>query len=60
MQYTLPLPEVWCYKCDQYKDRSEFAKDRARPGGLRLECKVCQKDYRVKLKEDKHVKMRNV
>lgn len=34
-----------CGKCGRYKRRTSFHRDRARPNGIRPECKACLKPY---------------
>ena len=31
-----------CYKCDQWKPREEFSKNRTKPNGLQSYCKACK------------------
>lgn len=35
------VKQKWCSKCEQWKDESEFHKNRARPDGLHATCKEC-------------------
>ena len=35
-----------CYKCRRYKLRSEFFRDRSRPGGRESRCKICSTERR--------------
>lgn len=34
---------VWCYKCQSYKEKEHFYKDKSRYNGLRSSCKACGK-----------------
>jgi len=48
----------YCGKCKEWKERSEFYKQKGKPGGLQAMCKPCRKVYRAKYyqaNKDKHL-----
>ena len=39
--------DKWCWKCQQYKDKSQFYSDAGRPSGIKDECKQCDNKARA-------------